>query len=319
MPIWLQLAAAVCAALASGIMGAALVPFLTKMRLCEPPQSPPEDGEAAGNRLRPTMGGLLTVFGSMTGLGLSYALYRLFCTLDGTSLSVQQDTREILLAVGYALLCAGAGFAWDLRIVRRKIIPVYPKLLPFLAVFLLTALFLLLCGNDVTVLDFGFWKYNAGLLFIPLLSLAGAVLWTAASAIEEETDGVSVSAGGVFLLGAAVLFLQENRAMHALLALTAAGACMGTLVWNLHPAKCRLGRTGSFWMAGAVTAVSLLHGQHMALLLTMAVYLLNRIPAWRKGGVTLQAQLRCDGVRPWKQIAVFAGFAAFCSILAAAG
>ena len=74
MPIWLQMTAAVSAALASGIMGAALVPFLEKYHFCEPEQ--PEKGtdvndmtdkNGAKEKLRPTMCGLLLCFGIPSG------------------------------------------------------------------------------------------------------------------------------------------------------------------------------------------------------------------------------------------------------------
>ncbi len=316
MPVWLQLTAAVSAALASGIMGAAFVPFLQKMRFCEPDTPPDKEQESAEHRLRPTMCGLLLVFGCMTALALSCALYRGFCVLDSTSVSAQNETKGMLLCASYALFSAAAGFAADWRIVRRLPLWKFPKSVQILGIFLMTAVFRLLCGMESTVLDFGFWRYDAGWLYVPLTAAAGTVLWTAASGIEEQTDGVCISTGGVLLLGAAVLCIQEQFPFHALLSLSAAGACMGCLVWNLHPAKCRLGKTGIFWMCGIVTALSLQHGNCTALLLTAAVYLLNRIPAWRKQGCTLQAQMRDAGMKHWTQIAVFAGFAAFCSILA---
>ncbi len=316
MPLWLQLTAAVLAGLASGIMGAALVPFLQKLRFCEPLEPKEQRTEAAGDRMRPTMGGLLLVFGALFGLAISFALYRTFCVLDSTSVSVQQETRLLLLSVGYALICAAVGFGIDRRIVARKPLRRQPILLRVLAVFLLTALLLVLYGTEDTVLDFGFFRYDAGFLYLPLTAAAGTLLWMCTCALEEEPDGTTISVGGVLLLGLTILLMQAARDLPVLLTLTAAGACMGTLIWNLHPAKCRLGRTGSFWMSGMLTAVCLLSGLHLALLLTAAVYLLNLIPSWKKHGKTLQTAMRQEGLKPWQRIAVLAGFAAFCSVIA---
>lgn len=315
MPLWLQLTAAASSALAAGIMGAALVPYLQKMRLCEP-QTTKEGGEAAEPRLRPTMGGLLLVFGTLLGLAVSYALYRTFHVVDTTSLSVQQETKELFLAVCYAILCGIGGFARDWHVVKRRTLRRISPLLRILAAFLLNVLFLVLCGTDETVLDFSFWKYDAGVLYVPLTAAMGTVLQLSAASAEEETDGVCISMGGVLLLGMTVLFMQHSESPHALLTLTAAGASIGCMVWNLHPAKCRLGNVGTLWMSGILTAACLLGGQHLIMLLMSAPYLMNLLPSWKKNGSTLQKQM-CDiDMKPWQRITVLAGFAMFCSIVA---
>lgn len=315
MPIWLQMTASLSAALASGIMGAALVPFLQKMRFCEPEQPSGQTQETAENRLRPTMGGLLLVFGCVTGAGLAFALYRTFCILDSTSVSVQQELREIGAALCYTLLLAAMGFAADWRIVRRRPLRRIPKTVQFLAVFLLTGVFLQLSGTEETVLEFGFWRYDAGILYVPLNAAWAGLLWLAR--LEERTDGIQISVSGMILLGTALLMMQSVMELTALLAFSAAGACMGCLVWNLHPGKCRLGNTGAFWCFAVVTALSLLTHQHTAMLLLTAVLPLDRLPAFRRGGRTLQEHMEEAGMKPWQSIAVLAGFAAFCGIAAA--
>ena len=308
MPIWLQLAAALTAALASGVLGKALVPFLQKMRFCEPEPPPKQSEKAAENILRPTMCGLLLVFGSLAGAGITYTLYRTFRILDSTSVSVQQELRTIGAALCFALFCAALGFACDWRMIRRRPLQNSNRITNFLAVFLLTALFMQSAGMESTVLELGFMRYDAGLLYLPLNAAAAALLWLAAP--EEEPDGTTISVGGVMLLCAAVLFMQQAQELYALLSLSAAGACMGCLVWNLHPAKCRLGKIGIFWMYGIITAVCLMTQQHMAVLLLTAVCAVNRLPALRKHGCTLQKNLADAGMKPWQRIAVLTGFTA---------
>ncbi len=315
MPLWLQLITAVSAALASGIMGAAFVPFLRKQRFCEP-ESPKDGSENVQHSLRPTMGGVLCVFGCLFGLVLSYALYHTFSIVDHTSATIQQLTRELVLGTAYALFMAVMGFVADLRIVRRRPLKKQPLLLRAGFVFLITALFLLLCGSEHTIMDFAFIRYDAGILYIPFTAAIGTLLCMQTSCNAEKTDGMCISVGSVALLGMAVLLMQEGNEMHALLSLAAAGGCMGCFVWNLHPAKCRLGNTGVLWVSGIVTAVCLISRLHMAMLLMLAVSLVNRIPSWRKNGITLQESMQQAGMKHWQRIAVFAGFAAFCVIAA---
>ncbi len=316
MTVWLQLAAALTAALASGIMGAALVPFLRKLRFCEPETPDDPEQAAAQPRLLPTMGGILLVFGCLTGVVISYALCRTFGSTDSTSAAVQQELRETGAALGYAVLCAAMGFAEDRQLVRRRPIRKIPKGMQFFVMFFLTAVFLQLSGMESTVLEFGFWRYDAGILCHPLLAAAAALLWMCAARLEEQPDGTGISIGSIVLLSTAVVLMQNAKELPALLSLAAAGACMGCLVWSLHPAKCRIGRTGTFWLCGIVTAVCLLTQQHLAMFLLTVVYPINLLPALRRRGCTLQRQMADAGMKQWQKIAVLAGFALFSGITA---
>ena len=315
MPIWLQLTAAVSAGAASALMGAAFVPFMKKQRFCEE-ETPQNGDEVVRSALLPTMGGLLAVFGCLLGFVMAYVLYRTVFVIDYTAVSVQQNTKELLLAIGYALFWALLGMYADICIIRRRPLKRQPMPLRIAFVYIVTLLFLMLCATQQTVLDFGFFRYDAGILSIPLTAAMGTAVFLLTQANGEKTDGMSISVSGVLLLGMAVLFMQEGNELHALLALAAAGACMGCFVWNLHPARCRIGRTGMLWLGAVVTAICLISHLHMAVLLTAAVYLLDRIPCLGKNKKTLQEQLRQADMKPWQNIAVFAGFAAFCMAIA---
>ena len=41
-------------------------------------------------------------------------------------------------------------------------------------------------------------------------------------------------------------------------AVAIAGGCLGFLIWNLHPAKCFMGDTGSMYLGGSFVAIGLL-------------------------------------------------------------
>ncbi len=315
MPIWLQLTAAVSAGAASALMGAAFVPFMKKQRFCE--EETPQNGEEAAKPvLLPTMGGVLAVFGCMLGFVLAYVLYCTVYAVDHTAVSVQKSTQELLAAMGFALLWTIWGVCADLHVIRRHPLKKQLISLRIAFVYIVILLLLMLCGTQNSILDFGFRQYDAGILSVPLTAGIGTVIFMLSQAQGEKTDGMNISVGGILLLGMAVLLMQEGNDVHALLALAAAGACMGCFVWNLHPAKCKLGKTGAFWVSAIVTAVCLISRLHMAMLLVTAVYLLDRIPQFRKNGKSLQEQMQQAGMKPWQRIGVFAGFACFCSIIA---
>ena len=81
MSAWVQLAAALGAGLAAGIMGIALTPFLEKLRLFEPEPKTKDtqhkDGQedTAPVRRRPTMGGLLVLFGTLAGVVIGFSCF----------------------------------------------------------------------------------------------------------------------------------------------------------------------------------------------------------------------------------------------------
>ena len=84
-----------------------------------------------------------------------------------------------------------------------------------------------------------------------------AVCWMLMQGMEE-TDGGILAVGTVQLLCIAVLMLAGMLYLPALYALVCAGACMGCMVWCLHPAKCRFGSTGSFLLGGTVPLLLLM-------------------------------------------------------------
>ncbi|MDE5564647.1 MAG: hypothetical protein K2I93_05790 [Oscillospiraceae bacterium] len=309
MPIWLQMTAAVSAALASGVMGAALVPFLGKYRFCEPEQ--PEksadvndmtDKNGAKAKLRPTMCGLLLCFGILSGLVLSFALYRQFSDADLTGRDYQSQSTLLQTVLLYSLLLAAAGFVSDVLRVRHRLRFRVSPVLQVAAVFLVAL---------------GLLTMQQGFVWTVLPAAAiVAVCWKMAGGSEHGADGMSITLGAVQCLVLTVVLLAKGTALPALYTLTAAGACMGCMVWNLHPAKCQLGDTGRFLLGSIVPIVCAAQNDWDAwkvLALNMAVYAVNLLPLLRrKNRTTLLGMMKQAGLAPWKRITLLAVFAVFC-------
>ncbi len=316
MSLWMQLTAAVSAALAAGIMGKALVPFLEKFRFCEPLHT---SEETEGAKLRPTMGGILLVFGTLCGLSLSGALCIGTGILDRTEISAQKAFYGVMVCFSYAFVSALAGFGLDVRCVQRR--PALRKIpvLRALGVYLVSLVFSLLLHNGETIMDFTGFAWDAGALYAPICALLMSVLWLSAAALEEEPDGTGLTVAGILLLSLTVVLLRQDGWLYALLSLASAGSCMGAMVWCLFPARCRLGKTGQFWLCGCLAALSAAKGKFMPMLLMTAVYLLNLLPCIlpaRNRETRCSLQRKLSGEKDWKKIAVFSGFAAFCGVLA---
>ncbi len=302
MPIWLQMTAAVSAALASGVMGVALVPFLGKCRFCEPEQSESKEDAAAGNKLRPTMCGLLLCFGILFGLVIGFTLYQQFSGADRTGKDYQLQSSLLRTALLHGVLLTAAGFVSDLLRIRYKLRSRFSPLLQITAVFLVTL--------GLLTMQQGFvWTVFPA-------AAAAAVCWRMTGTAEHETDGVCITLGAIQCLVLTVVLLAKGTALPALYTLTAAGACMGCMVWNLHPAKCQLGDTGRFLLGSIVPILCAAQGDWEVLALNVAVYAVNLLPLLRrKERTTLLVMMEQAGLAPWKRITLLAVFAVFCGVV----
>lgn len=94
------------------------------------------------------------------------------------------------------------------------------------------------------------------------------------------TDGVDGLAGSVtfvasigFMVIAAMLSIYEMQ----LLAVAVAGAMLGFLVWNFHPAKVFMGDTGSMFLGGLVVAMGFGLGLPFLIAIIGIIYLIETL------------------------------------------
>ncbi|MBQ8927114.1 MAG: hypothetical protein IJ055_02420 [Oscillospiraceae bacterium] len=312
MPAAVQLVCALVSAVCAGVMGIALVPFLEHMRLYEPERAEEKKQDGAGERVRPVMGGLLGVVGTLAGLAAGFALYCRISGADRTALSFQETARGMLLCFLLGLTGALGGFLLDLRDVRRFVQKSGLRLREPCLMFLVSLGFQMLLHAPDTLLTLGTRSVEAGAAALPVRAALMALLWWGIAHFEDGTDGASIGAGCVQLLVLAVLFLQGSTGMYALLMLSAAGGCLGTMVWNLPPARCRLGHTGHHWLGALLSGSVMLQSDLRVALLIGAVYAVGALPRlWRRAPMTLMGAMERAGLTPFQRIALTAGFAAF--------
>ena len=304
MPVWLQLIAALSAAAASGVMGAALVPFLRRLRFCEPEKPAPQKKDAAaGEKLLPTMCGLLLAFGILTGMVLGVTLFREFSGTDITGQSFRTQSLVLICVLAHGLLMTAAGFITDLLTVRHRLRYRIRPLLLMGVVLAVTA------GTLYPL----FREHPERLL----LSIPVVLCWQCVRHTAQETDGIGVTLQVVQLPAVVILLLSQGQEMTALYPLTALGACMGCMVWNLPPAKCRLGCTGSYLIGSIVPTLCAALGLWKLLVLYMIVYGVDLAPLLRKHDgrrMTLLSRMEEAGMAPWKRLALLAGFALLCIV-----
>lgn len=310
MPIWLQLVTALSAGAVSALMGRALVPYLQKLR-CYPPEVPKEGADtAAGEERRPIMGGLLLIAGMLFSMVLCVTLYLQFGGADRTSAAFAQQV-DLLRAAGvYAAVLAVIGIVSDYLTIRGRYRPRIRRtvLLPLAAV----------AGVGAVILGRSEDVSRIALLAAALPAAAVVCLLLMHSA-DKNTDGTLLTVNTLEFLVLTVLLLKRSEQLLSVYTLAAAGACMGCMVWSLHPAKCRIGYTGSDLLGGIVPMVCVLEGLYRELALFMAVYVIQELYRLRRHSgkrLTLTEGLEAGGVAPFGRIAIMAGFAAFCGVTA---
>ncbi len=97
---------------------------------------------------------------------------------------------------------------------------------------------------------------------LPLLSIAITVIWLVGiSNTINLIDGLDGLAAGVSLIGGltlAIIALETNQPMSAVIALAVVGATIGFLRYNFNPAKIFMGDGGSLFLGFVLAAISIL-------------------------------------------------------------
>ncbi len=262
-------------------------------------EGPPEHGVKEGT---PTMGGVLIVG----------------AVVISTLLWMDMQNRLVWIALSSTVMFAGLGMLDDyLNVVhpRRRGLSVKSK---FAGQFAIGSLiggvlwWMAAHGSFSTQLAFPFFKELSpflGWVYVPF----AALVLVAASNSVNLTDGLDGLATGSVLIAAGAFTAFAYIAGHQVIAdylniiyvpeaaeLTVfagaiAGACLGFLWFNCHPAEIFMGDTGSLALGGAVGTVALLIKQELNLFLVGGLFVVEVISVIIQVG-----SFRMTGKRPFK-------------------
>ncbi|QQO07400.1 phospho-N-acetylmuramoyl-pentapeptide-transferase [Breznakiella homolactica] len=228
----------------------------------------------------PTMGGVLIIIAVLMAVLLWQDL----------------DNFNVWLTLGAFIGFGLIGFADDyLKVTRHNSagIPAWAKLAGQFAVALAVVLILYFRGEEgVTSLYIPFFKnpvVDLGFLWIPFAVL----LLVGESNAVNLTDGLDGLAAGLVLLvfiTLAILTYLSGRADYSaylgipyipgageltVFCLAAAGACIGFLWFNAHPAEVFMGDVGSLSLGGVIATVSLIIKKEILILIIGGVFVLE--------------------------------------------
>ena len=199
----------------------------------------------------PTMGGLL-IFGTV-------AIVTVFTNING-HLSIL-----LPLSVVLAMLIVGmvddrgtligqrsAGLSWRLKLV----------LIAILSAVVSWVCYSLLDAHSVNVPDLG--KFDIGISYL-VVAFIVVFATTTSVAITDGLDGLLGGTAAVAFVAYGVIAVAQEQDFVATFCLTVAGALLGFLWFNAHPARVFMGDTGALPLGAALGTVALMTGHWLLL------------------------------------------------------
>lgn len=273
--IWTFCSALIAFAI-SAVLGRFLIPYLHKLHFG---QTILEIGPKWHEKKQgtPIMGGIMFIT-AITVVTLVSTIVYIFTGGDFITTYFADIPREcvfVFAGLGLALANGLIGFIDDFtKVVKKRNLGLtaIQKLILQFAAAIAFLVVLSIAGYGTTTIipfvgeiDLGFFYYIIAALVI--VGMVNSV---------NLTDGVDGLCGSVtffacvaFMLIASMLSFLGVTAMCA----ASAGACLGFLVWNFHPAKVFMGDTGSLFLGGLVCALAFAVGMPILLLPIGIVYI----------------------------------------------
>lgn len=281
MSLWIiNLFTALLSFAIAGISGKWLVPFLHRIKFGQPIKT--EDGPQwhAKKQGTPTMGGFMFIISTLiTAIG-GYWAYRITYGLDTTSPETHKAFYRMLSVMVFSFLFGLIGFIDDYtKVVRKNNDGLSPwQKIALQTLFGFGFLFMMYrFGDGSTTINLGFWESPSLGIFYYILMFLVIIYLTNAVNLTDGVDGLcgSVTFVAMLIFTISSAILCENEISCFTMAL--AGGCLGFLIWNLNPAKCFMGDTGSMFLGAAVTGVGLVLHNHLLILLTALVYIIEAL------------------------------------------
>ena len=227
----------------------------------------------------PTMGGFLFIAGVLVAVTIGYLVYM---SVGGGESEISPIFGARLFAgMVMAMAFAFLGFVDDyIKVVKKRNLGLTAgqKMVMQILIAAIYLVILYLAGDTSTVLRIPFiGSLDLGLFYYPVALFILIVGTVNAVNLTDGFDGLAGSVTFVAALGfmiiAALLSIYEMQ----LLAVAVAGAMLGFLVWNFHPAKVFMGDTGSMFLGGLVVAMGFGLGLPFLIAMIGIIYLIETL------------------------------------------
>ena len=236
------------------ILGFIIIPILRKQKVG---QIERDDGPKSHLKKQgtPTMGGIMIMIGITAICGFLYFYY----TKKRLEPEVAKNILPLLLtSIGFGFV----GFVDDFKkLVLKNTKGLNPKakMIGLLIIAVLYSIYLVYIaklGTDIFIpfakiyITLPVWGYIPFAIFVMLGT-------TNALNLTDGVDGLSSSVTTIIITCLSVIGIIFGIKEISLFGSCVAGACLGFLLFNLHPSKVFMGDTGSLFLGGAVAAMAL--------------------------------------------------------------
>ena len=224
------------------------------------------------------MGGVMIIFGYLLAIGITLLISVSTGNFVNGELKVPFELTIFLSGNALALGMGAVGFIDDyIKVVKKRNLGltaiqktvlqlvVTASFLASLALGGLSTTYIPFVGEISITTGFGIVFWPIALFFV--YGFVNAVNLT------DGLDGLASSVTFVACCGMMLLSSFTSHSLNSVSAVALAGACIGFLFWNGHPAKVFMGDTGSLYLGGMVVALAFGTGKPILLLLFGLVYL----------------------------------------------
>jgi phospho-N-acetylmuramoyl-pentapeptide-transferase len=257
----------------SALLGFIIIPFLKKIHFG---QTILEIGPKwhKNKQGTPIMGGFMFIFGSLLSCCLGYGLYKSNILGELTE-ELQKNLLRVFACMVFSLLFAAIGFADDyIKAVKKQNLGLKARQKLLLQIIFASAFLKVLyeLGDISTAINLMFVKLDFGFVYYPIMVLV-IVFVTNAVNLTDGVDGLCGSVTVITMLTMGTICNIYSLPEITIFSMCVAGAILGFLLWNLHPAQVFMGDTGSMFLGGAFVSVALTTHNHLILVLVGIIYI----------------------------------------------
>ncbi len=265
----------------TALLGYVVIPYLRKLKFGQTilEIGPNWHKDKQGT---PTMGGIMFIIGTIVSLALGLVYAVVFEKPFFEDFQNKYRLTALLAGLGLAICMGAIGFFDDyIKVVKKRNLGLTARQKTFMQLLVSAAYLaaLAIAGMKTTYIPFiGDVSITSGfgLVFWPI-ALMFIYGFTNAVNLTDGIDGLASSVTLVvscgFMMASGFLGITSINVLTAALA----GALVGFICWNAHPAKVFMGDTGSMFLGGMVVAFSFGIGRPVLLLLAGIVYLIEAL------------------------------------------
>lgn len=293
------------------VLGPVIIPMLRRLKVG---QSIREDGPETHLKKSgtPTIGGVIMIIALVLSIALTGKS-------EGTAIL-------FVSTIGFGFI----GFVDDfIKVVLKRSLGLraYQKIIGQVGLAIgMSFYFLNTLGSEIIV-PFSMKTVDLGIMFVPFLTVVIVATVNSAN-LTDGLDGLASSVTAVMLITFMLIAIRFQASGVAIFSGALAGACIGFLSHNAHPAKVFMGDTGSMALGGGVVAVAL--SLNMALLIPIvcglyfaeAISVIAQVVSFKTRGkrVLLMAPLHHHYEKKgWKETKVVTRFFMVTVLLCAVG